>query len=182
ATKKGDQMDDYHGTKVADPYRWLEGDVRENKAVAEWVAEENKVTFAYLGKIPERDAIKTRLTDLWNYEKFSAPKKVGPFYVFAKNDGLQNHFVYYTQDTLKSEPKVLLDPNLWSKDGTVALADFEFSEDGKYVAYGVAEAGSDWNTWKVMEVGSRTLLDDQLKWVKFSNVSWTHDGKGFFYS
>jgi prolyl oligopeptidase len=181
-TKKGDLVEVIHGVKVPDPYRWLEKDVRESKEVADWVAEENKVTFAYLAAIPERDHIKNRLTDLWNYEKYSAPKRVASFYVFGKNNGLQNHAVIYTQETLKAEPKVLLDPNGWSKDGTVALADMEFSEDGKHVAYGIAEAGSDWNTWRVMEVEGRKPLTDELKWIKFSNVSWTHDGKGFFYS
>src|ERR1043166_8202965 len=173
STKKGDLVEELHGVKVPDPFRWLEGDVREKKEVADWVAEQNKVTFGYLAGIPERDAIKKRLTDLWNYEKFTAPRKVADsFYVFGKNDGLQNHFVYYTQETLKSEPKVLLDPNAWSKDGTVALADFEFSEDGKHVADGTSEAGSDWNTWKVMELPSRKVMTDELKWIKFSNVSW----------
>lgn len=182
STQRGSVMEEYHGTKVSDPYRWLEGDVRIEKAVADWVAEQNKVTFAYLHAIPEREGIKKRLTDLWNYEKISAPTRVGSFYVFSKNDGLQNHAVFYTQETLKSEPKVLLDPNSWSKDGTVALAGLEFSEDGKFLAYGIAEAGSDWNTWKVLHVESRKLLADELKWVKFSGISWTHDGKGFFYS
>ena len=181
-TKRGELMEDYHGTKVADPFRWLEGDVRIEKLVADWVAEQNKVTFAYLNEIPERDAIKKRLTDLWNYEKISAPWKAGSFYVFSKNDGLQNHAVFFTQDTLKSEPKLLLDPNAWAKDGTIALSGLAFSEDGKYLAYGTSEAGSDWNTWKVLHVESRKLLADELKWIKFSSASWTHDGKGFFYS
>ncbi len=182
ATKRGKLVDDYHGTKVADPFRWLEGDVRIDKAVADWVAEQNKVTFAYLNQIPERDAIKKRLTELWNYEKISAPAKIASYYLFSKNDGLQNHAVYYTQDSLKAEPKELLNPNAWSKDGTIALAGLSFSEDGKYLAYGTSEAGSDWNTWKVLHVESRKLLSDELKWIKFSSASWTHDGKGFFYS
>ncbi len=182
ATKRGELMEDYHGTKVADPFRWLEGDVRIDKAVADWVAEQNKVTFGYLNGIPERDAIKKRLTDLWNYEKISAPSKVASYYVFSKNDGLQNHAVYFTQDTLKAKPKMLLDPNAWSKDGTISLAGLSFSEDGKYLAYGTSEAGSDWNTWKVLHVESRKLLADELKWIKFSGASWTHEGKGFFYS
>jgi prolyl oligopeptidase len=182
-TKRGDQVDDYHGVKVADPYRWLEGDVRINKDVADWVAEENKVTFAYLAGIPERDAIKKRLTDLWNYEKISAPVKIGgTYYVFSKNDGLQNHAAYFMQETLKSEPKLLIDPNTWSKDGTVSLAGMAFSEDGKFLTYGMSEAGSDWNTWKVLDVATRKVLDDELRWVKFSGAAWTHDGKGFYYS
>jgi prolyl oligopeptidase len=182
ATKRIEHVDDYHGMKVADPYRWLEGDVRIAKEVADWVAEENKVTFAYLNSIPARDAIKKRLTDLWNYEKISAPFRAGSYYVFSKNDGLQNHSAYYTQETLKAEPKMLIDPNTWSKDGTIALAGMAFSEDGKYLTYGTSEAGSDWNTWKVLHVDSRKLLSDELRWIKFSGASWTHDGKGFFYS
>jgi prolyl oligopeptidase len=181
-TKRGDQVDDYHGTKVADPYRWLEADVRTSKAVAAWVAAENKVTFAYLKSIPEREAIKQRITDLWNYEKISPPSRQGPRYVFSKNDGLQNHAVYYTQETLDAKPKLLFDPNKWSKDGTVALAGMSFSEDGKYLAYGVSEAGSDWAVWKVMHVASRKELGDELRWIKFSDISWTNDDKGFFYS
>ena len=183
-TKRGDQVDDYHGTKVADPYRWLETDVRTSKDVADWVAEENKITFAYLKDIPARDLIKKRITDLWNYEMISAPFRAGPRYVFSKNDGFscENQAAYYTQETLAAAPKVLLDPNTWSKDGTVALAGLSFSEDGRYLAYGVSEAGSDWATWKVMHVESRKELGDELRWIKFSNIAWTHDDKGFFYS
>ncbi len=181
-TKKVEQTDDYHGTKVADPYRWLEDDVRKSPDVAEWVAAPNKVTQAYLDTIPEREAIKKRITELWNYEKISAPSKAGGRYFFSKNDGLQNQAVLYTQDTLDSEPRMLLDPNTWSKDGTVALSGFAVSDDGKYAAYGVAEAGSDWNTWKLLDIASGKTLGDELKWVKFSGASWTADGKGFFYS
>ncbi len=181
-TKKGDQVDDYHGTKVADPYRWLEDDVRKSKDVAEWVEAENKVTFGFLEAIPEREAIKKRITDLWNYEKFSAPFKMGGKYFFSKNDGLQNQSVLYTQDSLDAEPKMLLDPNSWSKDGTVALAGIAVSDDAKHIAYGVAEAGSDWNVWKVLDVSAVKPMADELKWVKFSGASWALDGKGFYYS
>jgi len=181
-TKKGDKIDEYHGTKVPDPYRWLEDDVRTSKEVAEWVEAENKVTFAYLESIPQREAIKKRITELWNYEKISAPFKVGGRYFFYKNNGLQNQSVLFTQDTLDSEPKLLMDPNTWTKDGTVALAGTALSDDAKYLAYGTAEAGSDWNTWKVMDVHGAKPLADELKWVKFSSASWTLDGKGFFYS
>ena len=143
---------------------------------------ENKVTIPYLRSIPEREPIKKRITDLWNYEKVSAPSRHGPRYVFSKNDGLQNQAVYFTQETLDAEPRVLLDPNQWSKDGTVALAGLTFSEDGKYLAYGVSEAGSDWSGWKVMHVPTRKALGDDIRWVKFGGASWTHDNKGFFYS
>jgi prolyl oligopeptidase len=182
ATRRGDQIDDYHGTKVADPYRWLEDDVRTSKEVAAWVAEQNKVTDAFLSAIPERGPIQKRLTELWNYEKVSPPSKVAGRYFFSKNDGLQNQFVLYTADKLGGEPRVLLDPNAWSKDGTVALAGVALSDDAKYLAYGKAEAGSDWNTWHVLDVATAKPLADELKWVKFSGASWTKDGKGFFYS
>ena len=142
-TRRVDQVDDYHGTKVADPYRWLEVDVRESKDVADWVEAENKVTFGYLEAIPERDALKRRLTALWNYEKYSAPHQVAGRYFFFKNDGLQNQNVLYIQDSLESEPKMLMDPNTWSKDGTVALSGLAYSDDAKHIAYGVAEAGSE---------------------------------------
>ena len=181
-TKKVDHVDDHHGTKVPDPYRWLEDDVRQSKEVAEWVEAQNKVTFAFLESIPQRDAIKKRLTDLWNYEKFGVPVKAGGRYYYFKNNGLQNQSVMYAIDTLTSEPRVLIDPNSWSKDGTVALAATSFSDDGKYLAYSVAEAGSDWNIWRVMEAESGRLLTEELKWVKFSGVSWTKDNRGFFYS
>lgn len=181
-TRKSDVVDTYHGTKVEDPYRWLENDVRTDKEVAEWVERQNEVTQAYLESIPQREAIRKRITDLWNYEKFSAPFKAGGQYFFFKNDGLQNQSVLYTQTSLDDEPRLLLDPNKLSKDGTVALSGFEPSDDGKYAAYGLAEAGSDWNTWKVLDVASGEPLSDELKWIKFSGVSWTPDGKGFFYS
>ncbi|HSQ55862.1 MAG TPA: S9 family peptidase, partial [Gemmata sp.] len=181
-TKKVNQVDDYHGTKVADPFRWLEEDVRESKAVADWVEAENKVTFGFLESISQREPIKQRITDLWNYEKFSAPSKHGGRYFFFKNNGLQNQSVLFTQDTLEAEPKMLMDPNTWSKDGTVALSGLAFTDDAKYAAYGVAEAGSDWNTWKVIDVNAVKLLPDELKWIKFSSASWTLDDKGFYYS
>ena len=182
ATKKIDQVDEYHGVKVPDPYRWLEDDVRQSKEVAEWIEAQNKLTFSFLESIPQREPIKKRLTELWNYEKFGVPSKVGGRYYYSKNDGLQNQSVLYVLDKLDGEPRVLLDPNSWSKDGTVALAATSFSDDGKYVAYSVAEAGSDWNTWRIMEIDSGRLLADELKWIKFSGVSWTNDSRGFFYS
>jgi prolyl oligopeptidase len=182
STKRVDHTDDYHGTTVPDPYRWLETDVRTAPEVAAWVAEENKVTEAFLSAIPQRDAIRKRLTELWNYERFSAPSRDGGRYFFSKNDGLQNQAVYYVADKLDAAPRVLLDPNSWTKDGTVALAGLAISDDGKLVAYGKAEAGSDWNTWHVIDVDTGKPLPDELKWVKFSGASWTKDGKGFFYS
>ncbi|HXD85394.1 MAG TPA: prolyl oligopeptidase family serine peptidase [Urbifossiella sp.] len=181
-TKKVDVVDDYFGTKIADPYRWLEDDVRESKAVEEWVEAENKVTHAFLESIPQREGIKKRITDLWNYEKVSAPSKVGGKYFFYKNDGLQNQSALYVQEKLDGPSRLLLDPNTWSKDGTIALAGTALTDDAKYLAFGKAVAGSDWNTWHVLEVATGKQLDDELKWVKFSGASWSLDDKGFYYS
>ncbi|MBC8232492.1 S9 family peptidase [bacterium] len=174
-------VDVYHDISIEDTYRWLEDDVRESKEVADWVAVQNKVTFGYLKKIPEREAINRRLTELWNYERYDSLFKRGGRYYYYKNDGLQNHSVLYTMESLDSEPRVLIDPNEWSKDGTIAMVGSAFSDDGKYIAYGVTEAGSDWQIWRVMEIETGKILDDELKWVKFSGMSWTKDGKGFFY-
>ncbi len=180
AARKSDQMDDFHGTKVADPYRWLEDlDSAETKA---WVEAENKLTFDYLNQIPERAAIKARLTKLWNFERYAVPEKNGGRYFFSKNDGLQNQYVLYTVNTLNGQPRVLLDPNKLSTDGTVALAGTAYTEDGKLMAYGLAASGSDWNEWRVRDVETGNDLPDVLKWVKFSGASWTPDGKGFYYS
>ncbi|HEY3175269.1 MAG TPA: prolyl oligopeptidase family serine peptidase [Candidatus Polarisedimenticolia bacterium] len=179
-SKKVIQVDNYHGTQVADPYRWLEDlDSDQTKA---WVEAENKVTFAYLEEIPQRARIKERLTRLWNYERYSSPFKRGGRYFFARNDGLQNQSVYYTMTALDGEPKILLDPNKLSSDGTVALTGIAISDDGRLMAYGLSSAGSDWQDWKVRDVETGADLPDLLKWVKFSGASWTLDGKGFFYS
>jgi prolyl oligopeptidase len=181
-TRKVDVVDDYHGTKVADPYRWLEDDVRTSTEVAAWVAAQNTITNAYLETIPERGKIKARITELFDYEKFSMPSKHGGIYFFSKNDGLQNQSVLYVQASLDAPPRMLLDPNTFSKDGTVALSGFVPSEDGKLAAYGLAAAGSDWNTWFVLDVATGKKLDDELKWIKFSGISWSLDHKGFYYS
>lgn len=177
---KSNQVDNYHGTPVADPYRWLENpDSEETKA---WVEAQNKVTFGYLQEISTREKIKQRLTKLWDYEKYSLPFKEGNRYFYFKNDGLQNQSVLYTLKTLNAEPKVLLDPNTLSKDGTVALSGLSISEDGKLLAYGLSTAGSDWQEWKVRDVETGKDLKDHLNWIKFSGASWTTDNKGFFYS
>jgi prolyl oligopeptidase len=180
-TRRGDQVDDYHGTKVPDPYRWLEDDVRTSKAVADWVAAENKLTNAYLEAIPQRGRIRARLAELWDYARYTRPFKAGGRYVFGKNDGLQNQPVLYAQDTPEGQPRVLLDPNTWSKDGTVALGTTEASDDGRLLAYAVAEAGSDWNTWRVLDIATGKPTGDEVRWAKFSRAAWTKDSKGFFY-
>ena len=180
AARRTNQVDSYHGVVVADPYRWLEDDnSSETKA---WVEAENKVTFDYLARIPQRDAIKQRLTKLWNYERYGVPFKEGGRYFFSKNDGLQNQSVLYTLPSLDAEPAVLLDPNKLSADGTVALAGVALSDDGNLLAYGLSASGSDWEEWKVRDARTGQDLSDDLKWVKFSGASWTKDGGGFFYS
>jgi prolyl oligopeptidase len=179
-TKKDDAVDDYHGVKIADPYRWLEDDnSAETKA---WVEAQNRVTFGFLEQIPERPKIRERLTMLWNYERFGVPSKRGGRYFFRRNSGLQNQSVLYVAEALDAEPRVLLDPNTLSPDGTVALANFSISEDGQWMAYGIARAGSDWEEWRVREVATGADRSDLLEWVKFSGASWTKDGTGFFYS
>jgi prolyl oligopeptidase len=181
-TKRTDHVDTLHGTKVADPYRWLEQDVRESKEVAAWVEEENKVTFEYLKAIPQREGIQKRLTELWNYERVSAPVKIGGRYFFTRNDGLQNQAVLYTMDRLDAEPRLLIDPNAWTKDGTAALGGWSVSDDGRRLAYSRSDAGSDWSTWHVLDVDTGKELADEVKWTKFTSAAWTKDGKGFFYT
>jgi prolyl oligopeptidase len=172
--KRVDQVDDYFGTKVADPYRWLEDD--NSDETAEWVKAENKVTFGYLEKIPFRDKIKERLKKIWDYPKYGVPFKKGENYFYFKNDGLQNQSVLYIQKGLDGKPEVFLDPNKLSEDGTVALAGVSVSKDGKYFAYSIARSGSDWNEVFFMDVESKEKLKDHLKWVKFSGMSWKDDG------
>ena len=181
-TKTDGTSDVYHGVKVDDPYRWLEQDVRESDDVHKWVEAENKVTFAYLEGIPERDRIKQRLTQLWNFEKYGVPHKEGDHYFYLLNDGLQNQSVLYTQAGLSDAPKAVIDPNSWSKDGTVALAELEVSPDGRYAAYSIQDGGTDWRIWRVLEIATGKLLDDELRWVKFSDASWRADSAGFYYS
>jgi prolyl oligopeptidase len=179
-TRKAEQVDDYHGTSVSDPYRWLEDPDSDETKV--WVEAENQVTFSYLNEIAAREKIKQRLTQLWDYEKYSIPYKKGNRYFYYKNDGLQNQSVLYTLTSLDGEPRVLLDPNTLSEDGTVALSGVAITEDGKLMAYGLSTSGSDWQEWKVRDVETGTDLSDHLKWIKFSGASWTLDGEGFFYS
>ena len=177
---KVDQIDDYHGIKVADPYRWLEDpDSADSRA---WIDAENKLTFSYLEQIPERKAIKQRLTELWNFERFTTPTAQGGRYFFTRNTGLQNQNVVYWLDDLKAEPKLLLDPNTLSTDGTVALSTSAISNNGKLFLYGTSASGSDWQEFHVRDVDSGKDLPDVIHWVKFSGASWTHDDKGFFYS
>ncbi len=179
-TATTNQVDDYHGVKVADPYRWLEDD--NAPATKAWVEAQNRVTFGELARIPQRETLRKRLTELWNYERFGLPYRQGGRYFYSRNDGLQNQSVLFTLERLDGEPRVLLDPNTLSKDGTVALAGTAISEDGHLLAYGLATAGSDWQEWKVRDVRTGQDLADHLKWIKFSGAAWTHDHQGFFYS
>jgi prolyl oligopeptidase len=165
---------------VADPYRWLEDD--NSPATRKWVEAENRVTFAYLEQIPQRQAIKERMTELWNYERFSVPGREGGRYFLTRNNGLQNQGVLYSLTALDAEPTVLLDPNTLSADGTVALAAYRVSHDGNLLAYGLSRAGSDWEDWKVRDTRTGNDLPDEIHWVKFSAASWTKDNAGFFYS
>jgi prolyl oligopeptidase len=180
ASKKVEQQDNYHGTTVADPYRWLE-DANSDETKA-WVVEQNKVTQAWLAQIPQREAIKARLTKLWNYERYGVPSKKGGSYFFSRNDGLQNQSVLYTAKTLDETPRVLLDPNTLAADGTVALAGTAVSPNGKFLAYSTAASGSDWNEIKVRDIATGKDTTDHIKWVKFSNTAWAADGSGFYYS
>src|SRR5213596_1402834 len=180
AAPTSNQVDDYNGVKVADPYRPLENpDSPESRA---WIEAENKITFDFLKTIPERDEIKKRLTQVWDYERFGVPFKEGGRYFFSKNSGLQNQNVLYTTTNFSETPRELLDPNLLAKDGTIALGGLDVTEDARLMAYGLATAGSDWQQWKVRDVGSGRDRQDLLDWVKFSNASWKKDGSGFFYS
>ncbi|MCP4448596.1 MAG: S9 family peptidase [Myxococcales bacterium] len=178
-TRREEVVDTYHGTEVIDAYRWLED--ADSAETAAWVAAENKVTFAYLETIPERKTLVERLTKLWDYEKFGTPRKKGERYFYSRNDGLQNQSVVYWANALKDEPKVLLDPNTLSKDGTVALGSYSISDDGKYMAYGLQAAGSDWATWRVREVATGKDLGERLEWIKFSGASWDKQSTGFYY-
>ena len=180
AAARGTQVDTYHGITIADPYRWLE-DV-DSPATKEWVAAQNRVTDSFLASIPQREAIRSRLTQLWNYARYSAPFKENGRYFYFQNSGLQNQSVLYVQDGLTGPPRVLLDPNILSTDGTVALSRTEASDDGHYLAYSLSTSGSDWQELHVRDVNNGRDLADVVKWVKFSGISWTHDNKGFFYS
>ncbi len=179
-TAQLEQIDNYHGVQVKDPYRWLENpDSAETKA---WVEAQNEITFSFLEQISEREKIKDRLTKLWDYEKYGIPIKKGNRYFYSKNDGLQNQSVLYTLNHLDDEPKVLLNPNTFSEDGTIALSGIAISDNGQFLAYGISKSGSDWQEWQVRNVETGEDFSDHLEWIKFSDVTWTKDNEGFFYS
>ncbi|MFC3561494.1 prolyl oligopeptidase family serine peptidase [Pedobacter jamesrossensis] len=177
-SKKDSTTDNYFGTTITDPYRWLENDT--SAETKEWVDAENKVTQQYLEQIPYREDIKNRLTEIWNYPKESAPFKAGEYYFFTKNDGLQNQSVWFVKKGLEGKEELFLDPNKLSNDGTASVSLLGFSKDKKYIAYSIAQSGSDWSNIYVMEVASKTKLADELRWTKFSGAAWK--GDGFYYS
>jgi prolyl oligopeptidase len=177
ATRKTNQVDDYFGTKVADPYRWLEDD--RSAETATWVKAQNAVTFAYLGKIPFRAKLRKRLTEIYNYPRYSTPMRAGEYYFFTKNDGLQNQSVIYLQKGLDGRPEIFIDPNRLSPDGTIRVSLIGFSGSKKYAAVSRGEAGSDWSETRVMEIATKKELPDRLQWIKFSAAAWA--GDGFFY-
>ncbi len=179
---RGNVVDTNHGISVPDPYRWLEGDVRTTPAVRAWVDQENAVTQSYLATLPRRDAIKARLTQLWDFEKFQVPIQAGGRVFYRRNSGLQNQYTLIVQDGLTGTPRVLIDPNPWSRDGATALAEWQPSKDGRYVAYTVQDGGTDWRTIKVIEVATGRILPETLDWAKFTGLAWDGKGEGFFYS
>ena len=180
ATQSGDVVDDYHGQRVADPYRWLE-DLNSGETAA-WVKAENAVTMGYLAQLPNREAIRKRITELWNYPKVSIPYFEGGRWYLSRNSGLQRQSVIYTRQTLLGRERVALDPNTLSPDGSVALSGFAPSPDGRYVAFSQSEGGADWATYRVRSIATGRETGDTVRWIKFSRVSWTQDGRGFFYA
>ncbi|GAB3778889.1 prolyl oligopeptidase family serine peptidase [Spirosoma horti] len=178
SARKTDQADNYHGTQVADPYRWLEDD--RSAETADWVKAENKVTFDYLAQIPYRKQFQDRLEQVYNYPKYSAPSRKGDWFYFSKNDGLQNQAVLYRQKGLDGKPELVIDPNKLSADGTTRLGAFSLSKDGKYAVVGLSKGGSDWQEYQVMDLATKTYLSDKIEWVKVSGAAW--QGDGFYYS
>ena len=181
-TEKGPVVETQFGEAIADPYRWLENDVRSDPKVKAWVDAQNGVTRAYLDALPGRAAIAGRLKALWDYERHGVPQKRGGHYFYLKNSGLQNQSLLYVRDRLDAPERLLIDPNLWAKDGATALAEWEPSHDGRHLAYAVQDGGTDWRTLHVIDVATGQVLPDAVRWAKFSGIAWDRDGKGFFYS
>ncbi len=177
--QKGDVVEDYFGTKVADPYRWMED--LDSKPVADWVAAENKLSFDYLAKLPLREPFRKRITELWDYPKVSIPVREGGRYFYSKNSGLQRQAPVYMRASLTDAPSLIIDPNVLSPDGSLSLGQWAPSRDGKFLAYGLSEGGADWRTLRVRDLASGKDLADEVRWVRFSGISWTNDAKGFFY-
>jgi prolyl oligopeptidase len=179
-TRKGNVVDDYHGTAVADPYRWLEE--AEAPEVREWVDQQNKITREFMEAIPQKEPLKARLTELWDYPKYSAPSKEGRHYFFWKNDGLQNQSVLYRQASLEAEPEPVIDPNKLSEDGTLALTGTTFTEDGSLMVYGLSQSGSDWEELKIRNIETKADFPETIRFTKFASIAWLPDNSGFFYN
>lgn len=181
-TKQVGVVEEHFGQKVADPYRWLENDVRNDKAVANWIESQNNVTNAYLDTLPGRDIFKNRLKQLYNYERFTVPVKKGGRYFYLYSSGLQSQMALYVRDSVDGVGRVLIDPNSWAEDGAIALAEWSASDDGAHLAYAVQDGGTDWRTIRVLDVNTGKVQGDEVKWARFTNIAWTQDGSGFFYS
>jgi prolyl oligopeptidase len=181
-TARGDVVETQFGERIVDPYRWLENDVRQDASVRAWVDQQNAVSSAFLRQLPGRDAIRTRMTQLYNYERFGLPERAGNFYFYTRNDGLQNQSILYVREGLNGTPRALIDPNSWAQDGATALGEWDPSEDGRHLLYGVQDGGTDWRILRVLDTATGRQLPDEIRWVKFSNIDWAKDGSGFFYS
>ncbi|HTU09851.1 MAG TPA: prolyl oligopeptidase family serine peptidase [Allosphingosinicella sp.] len=182
ATARGTVAEEQFGERIADPYRWLENDVRQDQRVRDWVSAQNAASSAFLTQLPARAAIRARMTQLYNYERLGMPEKAGNFYFYTRNDGLQNQAGLYVREGLNGTPRLLIDPNAWARDGATALGEWDPSEDGRHLLYGIQDGGTDWRTLRVIDVASGRQLPDEIRWVKFSNIDWAKDGSGFFYS
>jgi prolyl oligopeptidase len=181
-TARGTVVEEQFGEHVADPYRWLENDVRHDDQVRAWVTAQNQVTQAFLSSLPARAAFRARMTQMYDYERFGLPEVKGGHYFYTRNDGLQNQAVLYVRDGLNAAPRMLLDPNTWSRDGATALAEWRPSQDGSHLLYSIQDGGTDWRTVRVLDVATGQPTPDEVRWVKFSNLDWAKDGSGFFYS
>ena len=181
-TKRVDVTEVYFGQTITDPYRWLENDVRSDKEVAAWVDSQSKATKAYLAALPGRDIFRTRLKQLFNYERFTLPVKKGRRCFYCRNSGTENQLVLYVTDSVNASARVLIDPNTWAEDGATALAEWSASSDGARVAYAVQDGGTDWRTIHVMDVDTGKVLSDELKWARFTSIAWAKSGAGFFYT
>lgn len=181
-TRATDLVEEQFGEKVADPYRWLENDVRTDPEVRQWVSRENEASGAYLKSLPGRDILAARMKQLTNFERFGTPRKAGNFYFYTRNDGLQNQSVLNVREGIDGKPRILIDPNSWSSDGATALAEWMPSDDGRWLAYAIQDGGTDWRTLKILDVATGKIADDEVKWVKFSTIAWNADGSGFYYS
>jgi prolyl oligopeptidase len=181
-TARGDVVEEQFGERIADPYRWLENDVRQDQNVRAWVDAQNAASSAFLAALPGRDAIRARMTQLYNYERFGMPERAGNFYFYTRNDGLQNQSGLWVREGLNGTPRILIDPNGWARDGATALAEWDPSEDGTHLLYSVQDGGTDWRILRVIDTASGRQLPDEIRWVKFSNIDWAKDGSGFFYS